>query len=221
LSATIVIFGYNELSKEIVSTMREQGEAICIYCFSDDEFQSATSEELEIYRVEVDSNFDFLRELDIKRCRFLCTIDDEAKNLFLSLSLRDLLGDNAHIIALATTAENALKLRLAGASIVVAQIQSAANTIVHLLEYPALSCFFEKILDSSDSLQVAQVSISGESKLLGSDLCRLELDGVIVLGVIRHERSEQLFVVEIDSYLLCENDTLILIANQSDLEQIR
>ncbi len=217
-SKRVVVFGYNTHSKEILEQM--SSHEITVYCFSDDGLEDANSEGVDAKRASVDDDFRSLLSLDAEQTMLICTLQDEAQNLFLTISLRDLLP-SIQIIALATTAENATKLRLAGASIAVAQIRNTANLIVYLLEYPAVSLFLENILDTTHELQVAELQ---ESSLVGLDACKLDglqSSGILPLAYIRAEDGKKFFTVESDSYILEHGDTLIVLAKYGSLKDFR
>lgn len=218
---SIVIFGYGEYAREIATQLRMLYRRLVIYTLRADYMEAAQIDGLEAHMVDLEDNWEELESYDLTQTRIICAIDDEAKNVFLTLSLRDRFPD-AVIIAMATTQENARKLELAGANKVVAELQTTANMIIELLEKPVITKLMRELMDSERDLQVAQVTLGESSCAVGkhlNEILKLNEHHVILLAIVDLHMSESfIFTARGYNHMLDPGDVLVVIGYDKDIK---
>lgn len=219
---SIILFGYNEYAEEIARQIRFLYKRIVVYCLTQGEIDAALEDGFEAHLADLEDNWDELASFDLAATRIICALEHEAENVFLTLSLRDRFGKAAVIIALATTQENATKLRLAGANKVISELQTTSNLIIERLEKPVITRLFEELMDTRRDLKVEQISLTEISRVKGKRLNevleRLKND-VIVLAVVDREMSESfIFTAKGHDHLLDPGDVLVVIGYDKEIK---
>jgi len=217
----IVLFGYNEFAREIARQIRFNYQRIVVYALSGGEIEQAQAEGLEAHLADLEDNWDELLSFDLSATRIICALENEAENVFLTLSLRDRFPDAA-IVALATTQENASKLRLAGANKVIAELQTTANLIIERLEKPVITRLLGDLMDTQMDLKVSQITLTEHSPAVGmhiNELLENRHRNVIVLAVVDRRMSESfIFTAKGYNHLLDPGDVLVVIGYDKEIK---
>jgi voltage-gated potassium channel len=217
----IVIFGYGEFAKEIARQVRYNYTRLVVYTLHPEYVEEAQAAGLEAHLADLEDNWDELASYDMAATRFICAFEEEAENVFLTISLRDRFPD-AIIIALATTQENASKLKLAGANKVLAELQTASDLIIELLEKPVITRLMHEIMDMERDLQVAQVTLKEDSCAVGkyiNEVLKLNEHNVILLAVVDFRMSESfIFTAKGYNHMLDPGDVLVVIGYDKDIK---
>jgi len=217
----IIIFGYNEYAKEITRQIRYLYNRVVVYALTNSEIEKAQTDGLEAHLADLEDKWDDLLSYDLSSTRIICALADEAENVFLTISLRDRFPD-AVIVALATTQENATKLRLAGANKVISELQTTSNLIIELLEKPVITKLFNELMDMEMELKVAQITLGENSCAAGLHINEvLETTGqnVIVLAVVDQRMGESfIFTSKGYNHLLDPGDVLVVVGYDKDIK---
>ena len=218
----ILVFGYNEYAKEITSNFVLDKFSVHVYVIDDVSFQNAKEDGLEVELVELDDDWlDIGRNFDVNEVICFCALDDDAQNVFLTISLRAEY-EKIHIVSLATTKDSADKLRLAGANKAIAKLETTANDIVESLEKPAVIEVMNDILYRNKDLKLAEYIISKDSILDGSYLhdIRLHKDyNVIILAIADKDlEAEFTFTTQGHNHKIDAGDVLVVMGREKDLE---
>lgn len=218
---TIIIFGYGEFAKEIAQQIRFVYGRIVVYSLNDEQVEAARQDGFDAHLADLEDNWDDLLSFDLRRTRIICALENEAENVFLTLSLHDRFGCDAVIIALATTQENAAKLRLAGANKVISELQTTSNLIIERLEKPVITRLFDDMMDMERDLKVVQITLDENSRLVGKHINEL-LDGgtdnVVLLAVVDRQMGESfMFTAKGYNHLLDAGDVLVVIGYDKDI----
>ncbi len=218
---SIVIFGYGEFAKEIARQVRYNYTRLVIYTLHPEYVEEAQANGLDAHLADLEDNWDELASYNLQTTRFICAFEEEAENVFLTISLRDRFPD-AVIIALATTQENASKLRLAGANKVLAELQTASDLIIELLEKPVITKLMREIMDMEKELQVAQITLEEHSCAVGkhlNEILKLNEHNVILLAVVDFRMSESfIFTAKGYNHMLDPGDVLVVIGYDKDIK---
>ncbi len=218
---SIVIFGYGEFAKEIARQIRYNYTRLVVYTLHPRYVEEAQENGFEAHLADLDDNWDELETYDLETTRFICAFEEEAENVFLTISLRDRFPD-AIIIALASTQENAAKLRLAGANKVIAELQTASDLIIELLEKPVITKLMRELMDTQRDLQVAQITLGEESCAVGkhlNEILKLNTHNVILLAVVDFRMSESfIFTAKGYNHMLDPGDVLVVIGYDKDIK---
>lgn len=212
---TILLFGYNEFAEEIARQIRFLYQRIVVYSLRSEAVHAAQEDGFEAHLADLEDNWDELLAYDLAGTRIICALDDEAENVFLTLSLRDRFAEDAVIIALASTQENATKLRLAGANKVISELNTTANLIIERLEKPVITRLFDELMDLQRDLKVEQIALQDASRVNGMQLYEvLEAPEheIIVLAVVDRQMSESfIFTAKGHNHQLFAGDVLVVI----------
>jgi len=220
----VKIFGYGEFAKEIVVQVKEAYRSVAVYTLDESSLDEVSKSGVEAHLFDLGDNWDEFSELKMEETLFICALDDDASNVFLTISLRDQFPD-ARLIAIASTNEHAAKLRLAGAHKVISKLQATADIVIEMLEKPVVTHVMHDILNEDTALKTMQVSLLPGSRLLGKDLNEVAIEAekrVIVLAVVTPS-LETLFVFTAKGYRhrLEEGDILVIIGYDEDIEDFK
>jgi len=218
---SIVIFGYGEFAKEIAQQIRYNYSRLVIYSLEQAYVDNARADGFEAHLADLGDNWDELAAYDLATTRIICAIEKEAENVFLTLSLRDRFPE-AIIIALATTQENASKLRLAGANKVIAELQTMSNLLIELLEKPVITRLMSELMDTQRDLQIAQITLTEQSCAVGKQLnevLKFNEHNVILLAVVDFQMSESfIFTAKGHNHMLDPGDVLVVIGYDKNIK---
>ena len=218
---SIIIFGYNEYAREIARQIRFVYSRVVVYALTASEVDSAQQNGLEAHLCDLEDRWEDLLSYDLAATRIICALANEAENVFLTISLRDRFPD-AVIVALATTQENATKLRLAGANKVISELQTTSNLIIELLEKPVITKLLNEFMDTQMDLKVTQITLSPESRAVGlhmNEVIDPERQNVILLAVVDPKMSESfIFTARGYNHQLDAGDVLVVIGYDKDIK---
>jgi len=220
----VIIFGYNEYAKKIASNFKAVHEDdIRIYVINESDKNEAIADGYKSELVELDDEWlDIGQRYEISNLICFCALDDDAENVFLTISLRAEY-ENMHIVAIATSKDSADKLRLAGANKAIAKLETTANVIVESLEEPAIVEVMNEILSHNKELRLAEYSISSISVLKDKFLHDIDVHkeyNIIILAV-SDKKMEADFTFTAEGYNHCikEGDVLVVIGKENDLQR--
>jgi len=218
-----LVFGYNEYAKEIASNFILDKFEVYIYTIDNESYENAKEDGHQVELVELDDDWlDIAKKFDIDETICFCALDDDAQNVFLTISLRAEY-ENIHIISLATTKDSAEKLRLAGANKAIAKLETTASVIVESLEKPAVVEVMNNILDHNKDLKLAEYIISKGSVLDGSFLQEIKIHknyNVILLAIADKElEAEFTFSAQGHNHKIDVGDVLVVMGKENDLKE--
>ncbi|HIC42884.1 MAG TPA: hypothetical protein EYO73_00890 [Sulfurimonas sp.] len=218
----ILIFGYNEYAKKVSSNCLLDNNRVHIYVIDEASFLSAKNDGFRVELVELDDDWDIIgKEFDVDEITCFCILDDDAENVFLTISLRAEY-ENIEIVSLATSKDSADKLRLAGANKALAKLETTANVIVEFLETPVVTEVMNDILYRNKDLKLAEYTIKQNSILDGKFLHEIELHkkhNIIILAIADIElEADFSFTYEGQTHMVDVGDTLVVMGKEKDLE---
>jgi Trk K+ transport system NAD-binding subunit len=219
----IAVFGYNEYAKEIASNFKLTGVAVSIYVIDEASLRRASEDGHDVELVELDDDWvNIAEKFDTSKLVCFCALDDDAQNVFLTISLR---AEYPHlfIVALATSKDSANKLSLAGANKAIAKLETSANIIVECLEKPAIVEVMNDILYHSQELKLAQYTISEGSVLAQMKLHDISLHreyNIIILAIADRElEAEFTFTSTGHNHKVDPGDVLVVMGKDEDLKK--
>lgn len=215
------IFGYNEYSKQILKQVEGIYREISFFVSSPDEMQRAQNDGIAAELFDLGDEWNMIEErFDIRRLSVFCALNNDAENVFLTISLRSTF-DSIFIIALAQNHENMLKIKSAGADKVMPVLQIAANVIGDMITKPSVTHVLHDILYGDEGLSVMEVKIESTSSLIGTYLHDIDFRtsfDVILLAMVDHERENSFsFAVEGHNHHIDEGDILVLLGEKKKL----
>lgn len=219
----ILIFGYNEYGLEIAKNVINTYDDITI--FSVDEISDVRKDNYRVKKFDLSDNWDDLEhEYDIANSMAFCALNDEAQNIFLTISLRSSF-ENLQIIALASNNEDANKIHMAGASKVIPLVETTAGMITDMIEKPIMSKVLHEILYEESDLKIVQIKVNDHMPFDGKH--PLEIDwgqkyGIIVLSIIHEDMSSDfIYSSKSKHHRIVAGDTLITVGYDSDLKKFK
>ena len=218
-----LIFGYNDYALEIAKNIVDSYNKIYIYSLQSEQDTVKNSSEFEIRSFDLSDKWDDINEfVDIKHSIAFCVLEDNAENIFLTISLRSSFPD-LNIIALSNNKETASKLQMAGANRVIPLVQTTAEMIAEMMEKPIVKEVFHKILFESSTLKIAQIRINGTNSYIGKEIIELDWDkkyGVIALSIMyENMRNEFIYSSIIKHYRVKEGDSFIIVGYETDIKE--
>ena len=218
----VIVFGYNEYAKEIVSNFKLTQTPILIYVIDEKCIKEAKEDGFLAELVELDDDWlEIGEKFDVKQLVCFCALDDDAQNVFLTISLRAEYED-LFIISLATSKDSADKLHLAGANKAVAKLETTANVIVECLEKPAVVEVMHEILYHNKELKLAEYTVNPTSVLVNQQLHDITLHEVfdIIILAIADKKIEAEFTFTSAGYnhTVKTGDVLVVIGREKDLQ---
>ena len=220
----VKVFGYGEFAKEIVEQVNEAYRSVQVFTLDARSLEAVQHIGGEAFMFDLGDNWDEFNMLNMKETIFICALDDDASNVFLTISLRDHFP-NTWIIAIASTQEHASKLELAGANKVISKLQATANILIEVLEKPVVTDVVNDMFNEETQLKTMQLTLSENSSLLGQELDKVanaQDEKVIILAVV-NSKNETHFVFTARGYRhrLDKGDILVVIGYDEDLESFK
>jgi len=222
IKSSALIFGNNEYAGEIAKNILDKYQDISIFKLDSD----IINRELEKYNVE---NFDFsdswddlTSKHDIDNSIAFCVLEDDAENVFLTISLRATFK-NLTIIALSKNKESAHKLTMAGATKVIPIVETTASIISDMLEKPIITEVLHNILYEKSNLKISQIEVTSDNCFDGkypSDIEWSRDHGVIVLSIIHDNmQSEFIYSSKAKHHAIKKGDTFVVVGYAADIKE--
>lgn len=217
-----LIFGYNEYASEVAKNISHKYESISIFKQETKDFNV----ELEKYDVEIfdfsDSWDDLKMKHDMKNSIAFCVLEDDAENIFLTISLRATF-EELSIIALSKNKESANKLTMAGANKVIPVVQTTASIITEMLEKPIVTEVLHNILYEKSDLKIAQIKVTNDGCFKEKYLPDIEWSrdhGVIILSIIHEDlSSEFIYSSKAKHHTVVKGDTFLVVGYTADIKE--
>lgn len=187
-----IVFGFNEYAKQIALQIAPEYTSFSVFVRNDAERMAADAAGFSAELFDLSEDWKLIEErFDTKNLMVFCALDDDAENVFLTISLRSIF-EELPIIALAGDQESAAKMKSAGANKVMPMLQITANVITEMLEKPTVTEVLHDILYEQSFLKIAQIVIPEGSFLVGKHLHDIDLGeefDVLVLAIVDHQMS--------------------------------
>jgi Trk K+ transport system NAD-binding subunit len=222
-----LIFGYNNYASHIAKNISHKYKDIVVFKLESDGIKSELKDlETQIFDLG-DEWGDLKNSFDMKNSIAFCVLEDDAENIFLTISLRAEFKD-LNIIALSSNKESAHKLTMAGANKVIPLIQTTASMITEMLDKPIVTEVLHSILYEKSDLKVAQIKVgcsecflkdNGEGKY-PSEIKWSREHGIIVLSVIHKDGNSEFIYSSKSKHHVIENgDMFVVVGYEKDIKK--
>ncbi|NPA54977.1 MAG: TrkA family potassium uptake protein [Epsilonproteobacteria bacterium] len=217
----IILFGYGKNGKSVAKYLTKKDFKIVVY---DTNEQNDAKHDgfvnVELFDDKIlDSD---LIEMGIRDTNVaICMLENEASNMFLALSIRNL-NAQIKIIAKSGDKDYTHRYELAGVNQIINPYEITANRIESILKKPITLEFIHNIVFEDNNLSFAQIEIIKDSFLDGKYIDDLDLNknyNIIVIGIVDKERSEHLEMIS-DNKLDAE-DILVVIGDLFEIERLK
>ena len=222
MKISALIFGYNDYAVQVAKNISHKYQEITIFKLESDEKRH----DLDDYNIELfdlgDEWADFSQKHDIEQSIAFCILEDDAENIFLTISLRAAF-EELSIIALSKNKESANKLSMAGANKVIPLVQTTASIITDILNKPIVTEVLHSILYEQSDLKVAQIEIKENNCFDGKYPADVEWSrehGIIVLSVLHEDgSSEFIFSSKAKHHVIKEGDVFVVVGYETDIKE--
>jgi len=217
-----LIFGCNGYTNEIVKNIQHKYKNITIFKHSS-EPKNLELERLGLEIFDFSDSWEFLSDIyDLKNSIVFCVLEDDAENIFLTISLRSIFED-LNIVALSKNKESANKLSMAGANKVIPMVQTTASIISDILEKPIVTNVLHRILYEKSDLKIAQVEVTNQKCFNGlypSDIEWSKDHGIILLSIIHDDMSSEfIYSSKAKHHAIKDGDILVVIGYETDIKE--
>jgi Trk K+ transport system NAD-binding subunit len=219
-----IVFGFNEYAKQISLQIAPEYQSFVVFVMNESERVAAQGAGFETELFDLGEDWKSIEErFDTKGLIVFCALDNDAENVFLTISLRSMFED-LPIMALAADQESAAKMKSAGANKVMSTQQITANIITEMLEKPIVTEVLHDILYENSSLKIAQITVLENSFLVGKHLYDIdwarEYD-VLVLAIVDHELSATFsFTARGHNHHIDPEDILVVVGYEDKIEAL-
>jgi Trk K+ transport system NAD-binding subunit len=218
-----LIFGCNDYGFEIAKNVTHKYKNITIFSLENYEKVVCDIEDVDIQGFDLSDEWQEIENrYDLQNSIIFCALMDEAKNIFLTISLRSAFKD-VSIIALANNNEDANKLRMAGASKVIPIVETTANIITDMLKKPIITEVLHDILYEDSDLRIEQIKVENENCFGGKYPADIEWSrehGIIILSIIHEDmKGEFIYSSKAKHNLIKKGDIFVAVGYEADLKE--
>lgn len=223
--ATILLFGFTRSSIEIARELQSKNHSFMLI---DNDFlllEKAHALGFELMIVDYTED-DILQKLGIgTHVSFIFALfEDDAKNVFLTLSARSL-DPNLHIVAITHTKDAIHKLEIAGANTILDPYQISGKKIYKLITQPEVMSIIDATVFGYHNITIEQMTISETSSLNGRmihDIYPIEHYNLLLVGIHDKELQKQfIFITEGHNHKLDAGDILVVIGEKEEIERYK
>jgi voltage-gated potassium channel len=185
----IIICGYGRVGRRVAEEFRAAGVRYVVLDFKEDAI--AAAREIDDLLIEGDAtDDDDLRRAGIEHAAgIVVASDDDADNLYISLSARNVRRD-IQIVARASDEDAEKKLMLAGADRVVLPYTAAGRTMANLVLKPQVMSFLDAVTTAAGpDLHMAEIEVHETCPSAGKTIrdSRVRHDTGAIIVALRHK----------------------------------
>ncbi len=218
---TALIFGYTKYGIEIANSVSKDYRIKFYTLESELSYDEEFGYDIEPFDLS-DDWIDLDQEINIKTSIVFCVLDDEAENIFLTISLRAHFKELV-IVAIAKNKESAHKLKMAGANKVIPIEETTAEIISDMIHKPIFNQVLNDILYSESDLKIAQIEVENveifdDEYLMDIDWTRYK--GIMVLSIMHPDfTAEYIYSSKSKRTKLQNGDMIIVVGYEADIAE--
>jgi len=219
----IVIYSFSAIASQIAQTLQSKNYHIIIVDPNEENLVKAKKLGFETYKLSLmeDENITSLNLQEKSIKAFFCLSDNKNTNLFVILSVRNLIK-TLPIISISFYNEDNKALLLAGANKVINPYEIGALRIFRFLHKPYILNVLDNILFSESDIEVAEITLSETSPFNGiylKEFHLLEKYNIIILGIQDKELTDNfIFYSSGINHKIDNGDTLVILGRSNDLK---
>jgi len=219
----IVIYSFSAIASQIAQTLQSKNYHIIIVDPNEENLVKAKKFGFKTYKLSLmeDENITSLNLQEKSIKAFFCLSDNKNTNLFVILSVRNLIK-TLPIISISFYNEDNKALLLAGANKVINPYEIGALRIFRFLHKPYILDVLDNILFSESDIEVAEITLSETSPFNGiylKEFHLLEKYNIILLGIQDKELTDNfIFYSSGINHKIDNGDTLVILGRSNDLK---
>lgn len=219
----MILFGFGKNAKAVARYLDKKEFNIVV--FSEEEAHEAKEEGyLNVEFLGYEILDEDLIKVGINEAKIaICMLEDEAKNMFLALSIHHL-NSEIQIIAKSGSLEYSHKYKLAGVNHIINSNDIIKNRIMAILKKPITLEVVHNIVFEDNNLSFAQIEILGKSFLDGKFLKEVDISNeynLVLIGIIDKEENEKLQLIAEKEHKLDGEDILVVIGDKFEIERLK
>ncbi len=221
----ILLFGFTRSCIEIASRLKETGYLFTI--IDNDPLLVAKAQKLGFELKIIDYGDDaLLQEEGIGTCvHFVFALfDEDAKNVFLSLSVKSI-DEKINVIAITHTKDAIHKLEISGANTILDPYQISGKKIYKLITQPEVINIIDATVFGYHDINIEQITITKDSLLDGkmvNDIHQNKHHNILLVGIHDKELKKQfIFITEGHNHKLDEGDILVVIGESENIKRYK
>jgi len=222
----IIISSFSQIASEVAKVLQEKNYHIIIVEDEPKLIDKAKNLGYEVQNISLmeDENILKLGINDNNLKAFFCLGDDKNKNLFITLSVRNL-NKQLKIISVSSSKQANKTMLLAGASKIINPYEIGALRIFRLLHKPLISDILDDILFKRSDIQIEEITIKKGSIFDGvylSELKIIDQEDIIILGIQDKEIGDKfIFFSTGINHKIDSGDTLVILGHEHNLEKFK
>jgi voltage-gated potassium channel len=166
------------------------------------------------------SEEEVLQKAGIEKAEALLAVRNDAENLLICLTARELRED-LNIICSAEKKESEKKLKRAGANFVINPERIGGNRMILSALKPAAVDYIDKFYrDGQDEFHVEKFLLTHNSTLVGKNLKQAKLRELYEISVMGIQRNGQIMTAGLTDISMESHDALILFGKTENLEKM-
>jgi voltage-gated potassium channel len=219
----IALFGFDDFGEHVAKYLSKKDVTVVVL---DDEEEKRAKEKLydviNIKEITDEALKEVLEGINVA----LAVLRDEEKNLFLCLSIKDLMPQ-IKVIAKVSDKENEFKYKLAGVDKTINPYEVSANRIMTILKKPLTLKLIEEIIFEDNKLAFAEIEIPKGSFLDGRYIKDVYKDissnyNILIIAIVDKEMSSEVqFVTRGINHKIDEGDILIVVGDIDEIERFK
>ncbi|MEA3384529.1 MAG: NAD-binding protein [Campylobacterota bacterium] len=222
MSNKVIIYSFSKIAIQIAKVLQQKKYHIIIVEEDIELSKKAKQNGYEVQNISLmeDENILSLGVTNKETKSFFCVSDDKHKNLFVTLSVRNL-NKELKIISVSFTKEDNKTMLLAGANKIINPYEIGALRIFRSLHKPLILDVLDNILFSESNIEVFELTIQKGSIFDGVYLSEINITqkyNLIILGIQDKEISDKfIFYSSGISHKVDFGDTLVVLGYSNDL----
>jgi len=214
-----LIFGYTKYGIEIAQSVGDEYHIHFFTRFIDDSLEIPEDVAIEIF--DLSDDWCILKEkVALEDSIAFCVLDDEAENVFLTISLRAHFKDLV-IVAIAKNNESMNKLKMAGANKVIPIEETTAEIISDMIHKPISNKVLHDILYADSGLKIAQIEIQNAEIFADAFLADIDWSrykGIVVLSIMHKDfTTDYIYSSKSKRMKLQNGDMIIVVGYEADI----
>jgi voltage-gated potassium channel len=220
----IALFGYGKNGKAVAKEIDKKELVIVVF----NEISKKEAEYdgfLNIEKLSDEILDNELVELGIENFDIaICVLEEEARNLFLTLSIREL-NKKIELISVTENRDYVHRYKLAGVNQIISPNDIVAKRINTILKKPiTLEIIHDIVFNEKNRLIFSELKIIKNSFLDKKYINDIDIESeynLIIIGILDKERSNHLELISSFNHKIDGDDVLVVVADKEELERLK
>jgi len=224
LSNLIVVFGFGRMGQKLADELSQNGKNF-IVVDRDEKNISKAKENGYLYIKADASAYVTVESIVFENSveKVVISTDNDALNLSILLTIKAEKKD-LEVIVRANSYKNIKKFKIAKADHVIFPYETVADVAVEYIGNSVKFDAIENLLLKKGSITIDEINILEGSEMIGKDIVKIGLNNINIttIAVLQNgKNSNFIFNPGIKNYILESNDTLVVIGEQNDIEEVK